>query len=387
MLGGTVLAYFDNAATTYPKPKIVYEAMNVFYRNNSGSFGRGNYQSALHVGDVVADTRKRIQALFHCPAKQVVFTPTATIALNIVIQGMIVKGVKNIYISPFEHNAVTRTLYHYEQQGCIQVMQLAVTKDMVFDLERIRYQFDEVRPDFIIVSHASNVCGLIAPVREIFELGKKYDAVTLVDMAQTAGLIDCDLSLDVYDFAVFEGNKTLYGPTGIGGFVMKPDFELPATIFGGTGFESANQNMPESLPERFEVGTSNIVGIAGLNASLQWIEETGIKVIQSREEENRKRLLELLKQYEFIKIVGAYEDNQYVGIVSCLIEGVSSDSAGSIFDRCNVAVRTGLHCAPLAHKFLHTYPAGTVRFSVNYFTSDKDFEELEEALNYIDNNM
>lgn len=381
------MAYFDNAATTFPKPKIVYEAMNVFYRNNSGSFGRGNYQSALHVGDVVADTRKRIQALFHCPAKQVVFTPTATIALNIVIQGMIVKGVKNIYVSPFEHNAVTRTLYHYEQQGCIQVMQLAVTKDMVFDLERIRYQFDEVRPDFIIVSHASNVCGLIAPVREIFELGKKYDAVTLVDMAQTAGLIDCDLSLDVYDFAVFEGHKTLYGPTGIGGFVMKPDFELPATIFGGTGFESANQNMPESLPERFEVGTSNIVGIAGLNASLQWIEETGIKVIHSREEENRKRLLELLKQYEFIKIVGAYEDNQYVGIVSCLIEGVSSDSAGSIFDRCNVAVRTGLHCAPLAHKFLHTYPAGTVRFSVNYFTSDKDFEELEEALNYIDNNM
>lgn len=381
------MAYFDNAATTYPKPKIVYEAMNVFYRNNSGSFGRGNYQSALHVGDVVADTRKRIQVLFHCPAKQVVFTPTATIALNIVIQGMIVKGVKNIYISPFEHNAVTRTLYHYEQQGCIQVMQLAVTKDMVFDLERIRYQFDEVRPDFIIVSHASNVCGLIAPVREIFELGKKYDAVTLVDMAQTAGLIDCDLSLDVYDFAVFEGHKTLYGPTGIGGFVMKPDFELPATIFGGTGFESANQNMPESLPERFEVGTSNIVGIAGLNASLQWIEETGIKVIQSREEENRKRLLELLKQYNFIKIVGAYEGNQYVGIVSCLIEGVSSDSAGSIFDRCNVAVRTGLHCAPLAHKFLHTYPAGTVRFSVNYFTSDKDFEELEEALEFIEENI
>lgn len=381
------MAYFDNAATTFPKPKIVYEAMNVFYRNNSGSFGRGNYQSALHVGDVVADTRKRIQALFHCPAKQVVFTPTATIALNIVIQGMIVKGVKNIYISPFEHNAVTRTLYHYEQQGCIQVMQLAVTKDMVFDLERIRYQFDEVRPDFIIVSHASNVCGLIAPVREIFELGKKYDAVTLVDMAQTAGLIDCDLSFDVYDFAVFEGHKTLYGPTGIGGFVMKPDFELPATIFGGTGFESANQNMPESLPERFEVGTSNIVGIAGLNASLQWIEETGIKVIQSREEENRKRLLELLKQYNFIKIVGAYEGNQYVGIVSCLIEGVSSDSAGSIFDRCNVAVRTGLHCAPLAHKFLHTYPAGTVRFSVNYFTSDKDFEELEEALEFIEENI
>ncbi len=300
---------------------------------------------------------------------------------------MIVKGVKNIYISPFEHNAVTRTLHHYEQQGCIQVMQLAVTEDMVFDLESIRYQFDDNKPDFVIVSHASNVFGLIAPVKEIFELGKKYGAVTLVDMAQTAGLLDSDLSLDVYDFAVFEGHKTLYGPTGIGGFVMKPDFDLPATIFGGTGFESANQNMPDSLPERFEVGTSNIVGIAGLNAALRWIEETGIRVIQKREEENRKRLLELLKKYDFIKTVGAYEGKQYVGIVSCLIEGVSSDSAGSIFDRCNIAVRTGLHCAPLAHKFLHTYPAGTVRFSVNYFTSDKDFEELEKALEYIDDNI
>lgn len=381
------MAYFDNAATTYPKPDVVYEAMDMFYRNNSGSFGRGNYKSALHVGDVVADTRKRLQALFHCPAKQVVFTPTATIALNIVIQGMIVKGAKKIYISPFEHNAVTRTLHHYEQQGCIQVIQLAVTEDMVFDLESIRYQFDDNKPDFVIVSHASNVFGLIAPVKEIFELGKKYGAVTLVDMAQTAGLLDSDLSLDVYDFAVFEGHKTLYGPTGIGGFVMKPDFDLPATIFGGTGFESANQNMPDSLPERFEVGTSNIVGIAGLNAALRWIEETGIRVIQKREEENRKRLLELLKKYDFIKTVGAYGGKQYVGIVSCLIEGVSSDSAGSIFDRCNIAVRTGLHCAPLAHKFLHTYPAGTVRFSVNYFTSDKDFEELEEALNYIEENI
>lgn len=382
-----VLAYFDNAATTFPKPNIVYEAMNDFYKNHSGSFGRGNYAGSMQVGMLVADTRKRIQQLFHCPAKQVIFTPSATIALNIVIQGMIVKGVKNIYISPFEHNAVTRTLHHYEQQGYIQVMQLAVTKKLVFDLERIRYQFDEIKPDFIIVTHASNVFGLIAPVADIFALGKKYGAFTLADMAQTAGLLDCDLSLDVFDFAVFEGHKTLYGPTGIGGFVMRPDFVLPAVLFGGTGFESANQDMPDSLPERFEVGTSNIVGIAGLNASLKWIEETGITIIKNKEEENRKRLLELLKKYDFIKIVGVHNENQYVGIVSCLIDSISSDSAGNIFDRCNIAVRTGLHCAPLAHKFLHTFPAGTVRFSVNYFTDDKDFEELESALRYIEDNF
>lgn len=381
------MAYFDNAATTYPKPDKVYEAMNEFYRNNSGSFGRGNYKSAMHVGDLVADTRKRLLSLFHCPAKQVVFTPSATIALNIIIQGMVRKNIKNIYISPFEHNAVTRTLHHFEQQGIIKIFQLAVNDDMVFDLEKIRYQYDASKPDFVIVSHASNVCGLLAPVTEIFSLAKKYNAVTLVDMAQTAGLIDSDLSLEVFDFAVFEGHKTLFGPTGIGGFIMKPDFDLPATIFGGTGFESAKQDMPNSLPERFEVGTSNTVGIAGLNAALRWIEETGIDVIYSREEENRNRLLDLLENFDFIKIVGNRTENNYVGIVSCLINGISSDSAGNVFDRCNIAVRTGLHCAPLAHKFLNTFPAGTIRFSVTCFTDEKDFEELEAALNYIDENL
>lgn len=381
------MAYFDNAATTYPKPNIVYESMHDFYQNHSGSFGRGNYKAATQVGDLVVDTRKRIQALFHCLAKQVVFTPSATIALNMIIQGLIAKNIKNIYISPFEHNAVTRTLHHFEKQGRIKVIQLAVSQDMSFDLECIRYQFDEIKPDLIIVSHASNVCGLIAPVADIFTLGKKYNAVTLADMAQTAGLIDCDLSSDIFDFAVFEGHKTLLGPTGIGGFVMKADFDLPATVFGGTGFESANQEMPDSLPERFEVGTSNVIGIVGLNAALRWIEEQGLDVLRKKDKENRTRLLNLLNEFSFVKVVGNCPDCQYVGIVSCLIEGISSDSAGSVFDRCNIAVRTGLQCAPLAHRFLHTYPVGTVRFSVNCFTNDKDFKELEAALNYIEENM
>ena len=387
MLGGHKLAYFDNAATTYPKPEVVYKAMGIFYQNNCGSYGRGNYKNAVKAGALVTDTRKRIQSLFHCPAKQVVFEPSATIALNIIIQGLIAKGVNNIYISPFEHNAVTRILHHYEKQNKVRVKQLTVTNNLVFDLERIRYQFDEVKPDLIIVSHASNVFGLIAPIGNIFKLGKKYNAITLVDMAQSAGLLDCDLSLDFFDFAVFEGHKTLFGPTGIGGFVMKPDFDLPATIFGGTGFESANQNMPNSLPERFEVGTTNLIGIAGLNEALKWIEKTGLDNIRKKEEENREKLIALLKRFDFIKIIGNLTGCNYIGIVSCIIDGISSDSAGSIFDRCNIAVRTGLHCAPLAHQFLHTYPAGTMRFSVNYFTNESDFIELENALKYIEENL
>lgn len=330
---------------------------------------------------------EKIQELLHCPAKQVVFTPSATIALNIIIQGIIHKGVRNVYISPFEHNAVTRVLHYYEQRGEITVNELDVNQCLQYDLEKIRYQFDVLRPDLVIVSHASNVIGLISPVEKIFSLAKKYKSITIVDMAQTAGLMDLDVGLNTIDFAVFAGHKTLYGPTGISGFVMEPSIELPAVLFGGTGYESANQDMPDSIPEKYEIGTLNTLGIAGLNAALGWILLTTLQEIRNKECANRDKLLNLLNKYEFIKIIGNSDLAEYVGIVSCLVDGVSSDSAGSVFNELGISVRTGLQCAPTAHKFLKTYPSGTVRFSVNYFTTDEDFAELEAALDYIEENL
>ena len=381
------MAYFDNAATTYPKPKEVYSFMDLFYRECGASVGRGHYSLSRSTAQMVAETRSLIQDLLHCPAKQVVFTPTATIALNMIIQGVINAGAKNIYISPFEHNAVTRTLHHYEKNGQISVYQLSVSQDLSYDLERIKYQFDANKPDFVIVSHASNVCGLVAPVEDIFSLAKKYSAITLVDMAQTAGLVDCNIGLTTFDFAVFAGHKTLYGPTGISGFVMNPEIKLPSVFFGGTGYESANQDMPDSIPEKFEMGTQNTSGLAGLNAALHWNRSQSIQEIWNREQEHRRRLLDLLSDYWFIQIIGNNPAQTYVGIVSCLIDGISSDSAAGIFDRCGISVRTGLQCAPLAHQFLGTYPAGTIRFSVSYFSTDEDFEELRKALDFIEENL
>lgn len=381
------MAYFDNAATTYPKPDRVYSFMDAFYRKCGGNVGRGDYGIAKSAGALVADTRTHLQELLHCPAKQVVFTPTATIALNIILQGLCMMGMKNFYISPFEHNAVTRTLHHFENTGEINVTQLAVTSDFQYDLEKIRYQFDDCKPDVVVVSHASNVIGLIAPAAEIFELAKKYGSYTVLDMSQTAGLVDCDVGRTTFDFAVFAGHKTLYGPTGISGFVMKPEIQLPAVLFGGTGYDSANQNMPDSLPERYEMGTSNIAGIAGLNAALQWSQEIGLQKIFEHEQQNRKKLLDILSQYDFITVVGNSPEQQYVGIVSCLFEGISSDVAGNLLSKQGVSVRTGLHCAPLAHKFLGTYPAGTIRFSVGYFTLQEDFDALSEALDAIEDNL
>lgn len=381
------MAYFDNAATTYPKPEVVYSYMDMFYRSNGASAGRGKYGASVSAGALIAETRQLIQDLMHCQTKQVVFTPTATVALNIVLQGLIKSGVKEIYISPFEHNAVTRTLHSYSESGQINVHKLAVTDDMVYDIQRIRYQFESEKPDLVIISHASNVFGLIAPIEDIFKLSKQFNAYTVADMAQTAGLVDCNVGSSVFDFAIFAGHKTLYGPTGISGFIMKPEIDLPSVIYGGTGYESANQNMPRSLPERFEMGTMNISGIAGLNAALKWIDEISISNLREKETRNRLRLLEILDNYWFIKVIGNYPQNNYVGIVSCIIDGISSDSAGQIFDKAGIAVRTGLQCAPLAHEFMKTYPAGTIRFSVSYFTTEQDFQELIQALDYIEENL
>ena len=381
------MAYFDNAATTYPKPDEVYSFMDSFYRNHGGSAGRGDYALANTAKGIIDETRKLLQGLLHCPAKQVVFTPTATIALNMIIQGIVAGGAKSIFISPFEHNAVTRVLRHFEQLDQITVTELAVSESLEYDMARIHYQFDANRPDLVIVSHASNVIGLIAPVEDIFALAKEYGAITLVDMAQTAGLVEFVAGLETVDYAVFAGHKTLLGPTGISGFLMNPAAELPPILYGGTGYDSANQDMPDSLPEKFEMGTLNIAGVAGLNAALKWIKDQTIERLYQEEEKRRDQLLQILSDYDFFTVVGNIEGRKYVGIVSCLLDGISSDSAGSIFAERGISVRTGLHCAPKAHQVLGTYPAGTIRFSVNALTSGNDFEQLKEALDDIEANL
>ncbi len=377
------MAYFDNASTTYPKPESVYSFMDSFYRNSGGNVGRGNYTLASSSKEITDETRKLIQEILHCHSKQVIFTATATIALNLIIQGAIKQGLRNVYISPFEHNAVTRTLHHFESLGEITITKLSVTQSLEFDLTRIKYQFDSLHPDLVVVSHASNVIGLIAPAEDIFLLAKAYGAVTLLDMAQTAGLVDIDVGLETIDYAVFAGHKTLLGPTGISGFVMKPSCNLPPILFGGTGYDSANQDMPESPPEKYEVGTLNIAGIAGLNAALKWIKNKTIKNIWEEESRNRERLLDLLSSCDFLTIVGNAIGKHYVGIVSCVMDDISSDSAGNIFAQRGISVRTGLQCAPMVHHFIGTYPAGTIRFSVNCLTYEKDFDELKAALDDI----
>lgn len=384
------MAYFDNAATTFPKPECVYEYMNLFYRECGGNAGRGNHKFSIGASKMIYETRSRLQQLLHCENKKIVFTPSATIALNMILQGVLngeTTQRKNVYISPFEHNAVTRTLHHYEEIGIINIVMLDIDDNSRYDYAKITKQFGKKAPFLIVVSHASNVIGLISPVEELCSIAKKFGAITVIDMAQTAGLVDLNVGLETIDFAVFAGHKTLYGPTGIGGFAMKPDFDLNPVLFGGTGFESANQDMPRDIPQRYEMGTLNIVGIAGLHASMGWILDEGMDYLWELEQSKRKELLKILRSYDFVKIIGDNENNQYVGIVSCVIDGLPSDTASSVLAEQNIAVRSGLQCAPLAHKTLGTFPSGTIRLSCSAFTSDDDFRELIKTLNWIKVNL
>lgn len=380
------IAYFDNAATTFPKPEEVYAFTDRFYRECGVNVGRGQHKLASQASKLVQETREALLSLFHCSSKKVVFTHTATEAINLVLQGLPIADNYNIYISPFEHNAVTRVLHHLQNMYKFNVIQLAVDKKTLgYDIERIQNQFAENKPNWLVVSHASNVCGVVAPIHKLCSMAKAAGAITLVDMCQTAGLVDTDLSSENIDFAVFAGHKTLYSPLGVAGVISNFKIKPEPLIFGGTGIESANQALPETVPEKYEVASPNIAAIAGLYASLQWIQKNGIGEIYRMEQENKNKLISVLKKFSNIKIIDTSQ-TESIGVVSCVFEGYSSDNIGQVLSEQNVAVRTGLHCAPYAHQFLGTFPSGTVRFSVSCFNEEKDFVSLKATLEYIADN-
>lgn len=412
--------YFDNAATTFPKPDCVYDFMDSFYRRSGANAGRGQYKISAESSRIIFETRELVKELLECPNKDVIFTPTATIALNMILQGVIASASlsnrKNchselfsesqmlnqvqhdklitVYISPFEHNAVTRVLHAFESQGCINVKVLPFDiSDFSYDLEKVTNAFEAETPDLLILSHVSNVCGFIQPVEDLCRLAKSRskNCKTILDMAQSAVLVPLNTGSDLFDFAVFAGHKTMLGPLGASGFVMKSGIDLAPVLFGGTGVESANQDMPNDLPARYEMGSLNIHAISGLHAALSWWKNDP-DAIRKKESENHARLLSILEKYDFVKTLRPKHservlDPRFTGVVSCLFDKYTADEIGSVLDEQNIAVRTGLQCAPLAHKTLGTFPAGTVRFSTGYFTEESDFGELERAMEYLKENL
>ncbi len=381
------IAYFDNAATTYPKPEIVYTFMDSIHRELGVNVGRGQHKLAAKASALVEETRWLLLELNHCTNKRVVFTPSATLALNAILRGISLDYNANVYVSPFEHNAVTRVLHFLSKIHRINIHILKCNKNSYeYQVHEIKKQFEATKPDLVVMSHASNVCGVIAPIFDICALSKHYGALNVIDMCQTMGLLDTNISNENIDYCIFAAHKALYGSLGLGGFISKECIQLEPFLYGGTGIDSANQSMPDNTPERFEVGSPNIVAIAGLNASLRWIKEKGIKTVYKNEHSNHCRLLSLLHEYDNIKVLSPMSSEKSVGVVSCVFDGYGSDSIGHILSNNDIAVRTGLQCSPLAHRFIGTFPAGTVRFSVGFFNDDNDFVKLDKALKYVHDN-
>lgn len=381
--------YFDNAATTFPKPDAVYKAIDEANRSYGVNAGRGQYTLAAKANSIIKQTTQEIETLFHCNGSQTcVFTDSATTALNTILQNINIPEKSNVYITPFEHNAVLRTIYAKQNKLELNINELAFDINLCeYDISKIKLQFTEKKPTLLIMTHASNSFGFITPINEIAELAKKInnECIVVLDCAQTAGLVDVNFGNNLFDFAVFAGHKTLYGPFGIAGFICYKNTDLKPFIYGGTGIESINKEMPKDVPDRFGAGSHNISAFAGLLTALFELKNDNLAAILSKEMKTRVQLIESLKKFSNIKVYGSSTQNA-VGIVSCTFEGYTPDEIGSVLDRFNICVRTGLHCAPRGHKLMGTSPAGTVRFSIGKYTNDEDFEALEKALEYIKEN-
>lgn len=377
-------AYFDNAATTFPKPSIVYDYADSFYRNSGGNIGRGGNALAVAAGEIAKAAKNNLKKLYDCPADEVIFTASATDALNRILLGLNLTKGDVVYCTPFEHNAVTRPLFHLAETTGIKIEVLP------FDAETFMPRYEEIEeafaaqpPRLVVMTHASNVCGAVVPVETVARMAKTYSATTVIDMSQTAGLLPLQLSSDLFDFAVFAGHKTLYGPFGIGGFFCKRGAKLSPVFFGGNGINSVEQRLPENIVQMEEIGSQNTYAIAGLKASTDWLLKQGLEAIRKIEMENRDRLLKCLRAAGFCSLVGESMECERIGVVSALFDGYSPDEGEMVLGRCGVAVRSGIQCAPYAHRFLGTLPAGTIRFSVSALTGDPEFDALERALDVI----
>lgn len=377
-------AYFDNAATTFPKPSVVYDYADSFYRNSGGNIGRGGNALAVAAGEIAKAAKSNLKKLYDCPAGEVVFTASATDALNRILLGLNLAKDDVVYCTPFEHNAVTRPLFHLAETTGIRIEILPFDDEtFVPRYEEIEEAFVAQPPRLVVMTHASNVCGAVVPVETVARMAKAYGATTVIDMSQTAGLLPLQLSSGLFDFAVFAGHKTLYGPFGIGGFICKRGVELRPVFFDGNGINSVEQRLPKNIVQMEEIGSQNTYAIAGLKASTDWLLEQGLKAIRKIEMENRDKLLECLRAAGFCSLIGEGMECERIGVVSALFDGYSPDEGEMVLGRCGVAVRSGIQCAPYAHRFLGTLPAGTIRFSVSALTGDPEFDALERALDAI----
>jgi len=369
----------DNAATSYPKPDVVIQAMTDYMKNIGASSGRSGHRLSIEAGRVVYETREAVAELFNVfDPLRIVFCCNATEALNLAIRGLLQPG-DNVITSSIEHNSVMRPLRALESEG----VELTVVKcsQHGFLAPKDVQKAIKKNTKLIVLNHASNVVGSILPIAEVGSIARKNDIIFLVDSAQTAGVYPINMEEMKIDLLAFTGHKAMFGPQGTGGLCIREGIQLEPLKRGGTGSRSEEEYQPDFLPDKYESGTMNVVGLAGLGAGVRYVLSEGIQAIREKEKKLTKKLMDGLADIDTVTVYGGMDVDKQVGLVSFNIEGMMSSQVGFQLDEEHeILCRVGLHCAPTAHKTIGTFPTGTVRLSISHFTTEEEIEETIKAI-------
>ena len=378
--------YLNNAATTWPKPECVSRAMSEFLLKGGANSSRGSSSERdMNTMNIILDCRIKLAEFFggydNANPLLVTFTSNITEAINVVLRGFFRPGMRALTTS-MEHNAVMRPLRALEQKG-LNLCVLHCDSEGRLNPSELERELSSSKYDMMIMSHASNVCGTVQPLEEAAEICKKFKVPLIADTAQTAGVIELNASELGLSALCFTGHKGLMGPQGTGGIIWEPEFasRVEPIITGGTGSYSHLEYQPEELPDKFESGTPNLPGIAGLNAALDWLKDTGVKNIADRERETGGYLLEKLKSIDDVILTGHKDMNERVSVFSFNVRGKDNGILADELSRCGFETRPGLHCAPSAHKTLGTFPQGALRVSPGYFNTVNELDEFLYSLN------
>jgi cysteine desulfurase family protein len=370
------MIYFDNAATSYPKPDYVYEEINSCLKDYCANPGRGGHSMSVKSGERVLETRENIANFFNIKnPTRIAFTKNATESINIGIKGILENG-NHVITTSMEHNSVIRPLKQLEKDKKIKLSVISGNQSGEINISDFEKAVKK-ETKLIVTTLSSNVNGIIMPIKKIGDLAKKYSIKYLLDASQGAGTLDIDVDKMNIDLLAFTGHKCLLGPQGIGGIYISDDVNIKSFIEGGTGTDSYNLYQPDYMPELIESGTLNTPGIVGLNAGIKFINLIGKSKIRNHKQKLVSSIINGLEEFEEVEIYSKNDIDNNSGIVSFKIYDYNSSEIAYVLDKLySISVRSGLHCAPLAHKTLGTFENGLVRVSFSYFNKIDEVEKI-----------
>ena len=379
--------YFDNAATSFPKPDGVEAALLHFHRQLGASAGRCAYPRAVLTGRLLEDTRNLLASFFNIrKPSQIIFTLNASDALNLAIKGLDWRLGDNAVVSIMEHNSVLRPLHALKNRKGIKIVKVKANAEGLVNPIDVAKAINS-RTRLVALVHASNVSGTIQPIAEVGEIARRKGVPFLVDAAQSAGALPIDVEAMKIDLLAFPGHKALLGPLGTGGLYIREGLELDTLREGGTGSQSEQEVQPDFLPDKYEPGSHNALGIAGWKAGLEYLVHETLAKVRAHEQNLMDQFLEGLARIKNLEVYGPKKSAQQVAVVSLRLgDFAPPELSHRLFERGGLMTRSGLHCAPGAHQAIATYPLGTTRFSFSCFNTPDEIDRAISVLGEIAKN-